>query len=113
MKIYKLNSFSTFLMSLFIIGLVIFLPIFLIEFLWNSTLGKTYDYLLINTWQALILWLIVLTLLNILGIFKFEFAVEKIDKEHLKNKLEEITSKSEETKKDNTNDSKGNNNNNA
>lgn len=93
MKIIKLNSFSTFLIGILIIGAVIFLPILVIELLWNTTIGKTYDYLIINTWQALILWLIVLTLLNILGVFKFEFAIEKIDKERLKNKQKNDTGK--------------------
>ena len=93
MKIYKINSFTTFLFSFLILGLVVFLPIALIELLWNNTLAKTYDQLTINFWQALILWLIVLVLLNILGIFKFEFAVEKadtFDKELLRKKLEKM-----------------------
>ena len=92
MKIYKISSFTTFLFSLVIIGLVVFLPIVLIQNIWNVTIGKTYTDITINFWQALILWLIVLITLNILGIFKFEFAVEtgeNIDKELLKKKLEE------------------------
>lgn len=87
MKIYKLNSFTTFLFSLLILCLVVFFPIMLIEVLWNSTIGKTYPDIMIDFWQALILWLIVLTFLNILGIFRFEFAVEtgkSLDKELLK-----------------------------
>ena len=93
MKIYKLSSFTTFLLSMLIIGLVVFLPIVLIQNIWNVTIGKTYTDITINFWQALILWFIVLTILNILGIFKFEFAVEtgeNIDKELLKKKLEDI-----------------------
>lgn len=94
MKIYKLNSFITFLFSVLILGLVVFFPIMLIEVLWNSTIGKTYSDIAIDFWQAFILWLIVLTFLNILGIFRFEFAVEtgnslnkqKINKESNKEK---------------------------
>ena len=92
MKIYKISSFTTFLFSLVIIGLVVFLPIVLIQNIWNVTIGKTYTDITINFWQALILWLIILITLSILGIFKFEFAVEtgeNIDKELLKKKLEE------------------------
>ncbi|MBI1859193.1 MAG: hypothetical protein HYR97_08805 [Candidatus Melainabacteria bacterium] len=98
MKIYKINSFTTFLISMFLIGLVIFLPIMIIEAIWNSTIGTMHSYLAINTWQALILWLIFLTLLNILGVFRFEFAVEKFDgtnKESVKKKVEEIRGKNE------------------
>lgn len=94
MKLYKLNSFTTFLFSFLILGLVVFFPIMLIEVLWNSTIGKTYSDIMIDFWQALILWLIALTFLNILGIFRFEFAVEtgkgldkqKINKESNKEK---------------------------
>ena len=83
MKIYKFNSLTTFLFASLIIGLVVFLPIAFIEALWNSTLGKTYPNIVIDFWQALILWLIVLVVLNILGIFKFEFVID------LKNKPQE------------------------
>ena len=99
MKIYKLNSLTTFLFILFIIGLVIFVPIVLIELLWNSTVGKTYSDVSINFWQALILWLIVLVTLNILGVFKFEFAIETkdtLDKDLLKKKIQNLQAKTEE-----------------
>ena len=99
MKIYKINSFTTFLFTFLIIGLVIFLPIVLIELLWNSTIGRTYDQININFWQALILWLIVLVSLYILGVFKFEFAIETVDtfdKELLRKKLENLQNKPEE-----------------
>lgn len=100
MKILKLNSFTTFLVSITIIGLVIFLPIVIIESAWNSTIGKVYDFMEINFWQALILWLIVLTILNILGIFRFEFAIEttdSLDKEKIKKKIEGIQSKNQKS----------------
>ena len=50
------------------------------------------------------LWLIVLVLLNISGIFKFEFAIEKadtFDKELLRKKLEQLkkTEEKQETQK--------------
>lgn len=94
MKIYKLNSLTTFLFTVLVVGLVFFLPVALIEVLWNTTVGRTYADITINFWQALILWLMVLVGLSILGIFKFEFAVETrdtFDKEllNLKNKIEE------------------------
>lgn len=95
MKIYKLSSLTTLFLSLVIIGLVVFLPIVLIETLWNSTIGKTYTDIAINFWQALILWLIVLVALNIIGLFKFEFAVEAIDaldKESIKEKINSLKS---------------------
>ena len=76
MKIYKLNSVTTMLFIFLIIGLVVLLPVVFIEALWNSTIGRTYTDITINFWQALILWLVVLVSLNILGLFKFEFAVE-------------------------------------
>ena len=96
MKIYKLNSLTTFFFAFFIIGLVVLLPIVLIETLWNTTVAKTYTDISIDFWQALILWLVVLVALNILGIFKFEFAVEtheSFDKELLKKKLQDVQSK--------------------
>ena len=102
MKIYKLNSITTFLFSLLILGLVVFLPIALIETLWNSTIGKNYADTVINFWQALILWLVVVTVLNILGLFKFEFAVESgenLDKELLKKKLESLSNLEKNTEK--------------
>ena len=98
MKMYKLNSLTTFLISVLIVALVAFLPISLIESLWNSTVGKTYPDIIISFWQALILWLMVLTILNILGIFKLEFAVEtgnSLDKKTLKKKLESLQNKAE------------------
>ena len=99
MKIYKLNSLTTFLFTSTIISFVVFLPIVLIETLWNSTIGKAYTDININFWQALILWLIVLVILNIFGAFKFEFAIEaadSFDKELLKKKLEGLHGKTEE-----------------
>ena len=93
MKIYKLNSLTTLFFTLTIVGLVFFMPIVLIEALWNSTLGKTYANINIDFWQALILWLIFIVVLNILGVFKFEFAVEatdSFDKELVKKKLEDL-----------------------
>lgn len=93
MKLYKLNSLTTLLFSFLIISLVFFLPVVLIEALWNSSVGKTYTDITIDFWQALILWLMVLVILNILGIFKFEFAVQTgdtFDKEKIKKKLESL-----------------------
>ena len=95
---YKLNSLTTFLFAVLIIGFVVFLPIVLIEALWNSTIAKTYTDISIDFWQALILWLIVLVTLNILGIFKFEFAIEtqeSFDKELLKKKIQNLQKKTE------------------
>ncbi len=109
MKIYKLNSLTTFLFAFLIIGIVVFLPIVLIEALWNSTVAKTYADISIDFWQALILWLIVLVVLNVLGLFKFEFAVERheaLDKELLKNKLKDVRSESSESIENNSNEDK-------
>lgn len=102
MKIYKINSLTTTLFIFLLIGFVMLLPIILIETLWNSTIGKAFTGINIDFWQGLILWLIFLVILNILGVFKFEFAVETKDsfeKELLKKKLEGIAnlvSKTEE-----------------
>ena len=93
MKIYKLNSLTTLLFGFLVVGLVFFLPIFLIETLWNNTVGRTYTDVTIDIWQALILWLVALVLLNIAGLFKFEFAVEATDtydKDTLKKKVETL-----------------------
>lgn len=101
MKIYKLNSLTTFLFAFLIIGLVAFLPIVLIEALWNGTIGRTYTDITIDFWQALILWLVVLVLLGILGLFKFEFAIqthESFDKDFLKKKLESLQNPQNKTK---------------
>ena len=99
MKIYKLNSLTTIIFGFLIICLIVFLPIISIEALWNSTIAKTYTDFNINFWQALILWLMVLVSLNIIGIFKFEFAIETddtFDKDILKKKLEGLKKKSED-----------------
>lgn len=99
MKIYKINSLTTILFGFLIICFVVFLPIIFIEALWNATVAKSYADFAINFWQALILWLIVLVSLNIIGIFKFEFAIESVDtfdKDLLKKKIEGLKNKSEE-----------------
>ena len=67
--------------------------------MWNATVAKSYSDFTIGFWQALILWLVVLVSLNIIGIFKFEFAIETtdtFDKELLKKKLESLQNKTEE-----------------
>ena len=95
---YKLNSLTTMLIAVLLIGLIVFFPIMLIEALWNTTIAKTYTDFSIDFWQALILWLIVLVTLNILGLFKFEFAIEKIDSlenNRFKKTLEDIQSNPE------------------
>ena len=99
MKIFKLNSSSTILLGSVIIGFIVFLPIALIETIWNSTIGKVYSDINIDFWQALILWLVVLVLLYIIGVFKFEFAIERIDspdKDSIKKKLEELQNQHKE-----------------
>lgn len=102
MKIYKLGSLTTLLISTLILGLVVFLPIVLIEALWNSTIGKSFNNVNIDFWQASILWLIILVILNILGLFKFEFAIEAgdtLDKEFFKKKLQNLQNKPKENTK--------------
>lgn len=102
MKIIKLNSFSTFLISMLVIGFVILLPIVLIQVAWNETIGNVYDYLTINFWQAFILWLIVLTILNIAGLFKFKiiFDTKDQDEDTIRNSIESLTANTEEKAKD-------------
>lgn len=98
MKIVKINSLTTILFIVLICSLTCILPIALIETLWNNTVAKSFD-VTINLWQALILWLSILVILNILGVFKFEFAVESIDeldKEAMQKKLETLKNKIEE-----------------
>lgn len=98
MKIVKINSLTTILFILLISSLTCILPIALIETLWNTTIAKSFD-ITINLWQALILWLSILVFLNILGVFKFEFAVESLDetdKETVQKKLEALKNKIEE-----------------
>ena len=99
MKIYKINSLTTILFGFFIVCFIVFLPIIFIESLWNATVAKSYIDFTIDFWQALILWLVVLVLLNLIGIFKFEFAVETadtFDKDLLKKKLEGLQNKPED-----------------
>ena len=109
MKIYKINSLTTILFTFLVIGLVVLLPITLIQNLWNSTIGRTYTDISINFWQALILWMIVLVVLNIMGLFKFEFAVEAndaLEKDIIKKNLESLQNtfeKKEEVEKENKN----------
>ena len=104
MKIYKIDSLTTILFTFLIFSLVALLPISLIEAFWNGTIGKSFTDISINFWQALILWLMVLVVLNIIGIFKFEFAVESresFDKELIKQKIQDIkdlSNKIEQTK---------------
>ena len=92
MKLYKINSLTTVLFMFLIFALVVPLPIVLIEALWNGTVGKSFTDITINFWQALILWLMLLVALSILGVFKFEFAVESgesFDKELIKQKIQD------------------------
>ena len=92
MKLYKINSLTTILFMFLIFALVVPLPIVLIEALWNGTVGKSFTDININFWQALILWLMLLVTLSILGVFKFEFAVESgesFDKELIKQKIQD------------------------
>ena len=97
MKIYKINSLTTILFGFLIICFIVFLPIILIEVLWNTTIAKSYSDFTIDFWQALILWLVVLVSLNIIGIFKFEFAVETIDTFDIKKKLESLNKPEEKS----------------
>ena len=99
---YKINSLTTILFGFLIICFIVFLPIILIEALWNTTIAKSYSDFTIDFWQALILWLVVLVSLNIIGIFKFEFAVETADTFDIKKKLESLN-KSEEKSEINQN----------
>ena len=96
---YKLNSLTTILFGFLIICLIVFLPIIFIEAFWNSTIAKSYTDFTIDFWQSLILWSMILLSLNLLGLFKFEFAVETtdtFDKELLKKKLEGLQNKPSE-----------------
>ncbi len=82
------------------IGLIVFIPIFVIQIVWNGTVGETYRHMMIDFWQSLILWLIVLVILNILGFFKFEFAVESNDsaeKDMIKKKIQDIKNKAKDS----------------
>ncbi len=97
MKMYKINSLTTILFIFLISSLVLILPMVLIETLWNSTIAKSFN-IAIDLWQALILWLMVLVTLNIFGLFKFEFAVETVDEDSLKHKIEKLKTKVEELK---------------
>ena len=106
MKVYKVNSFTTFLIAALLIGLVVFMPILLIEALWNSTVAQSYSDYVINFWQALILWLVVIVLLNIIGIFKFEFAIETADTGSVKKKLDSLQGKQSAENSQNLNNKK-------
>lgn len=109
MKIYKLNSLTTFLCASLLLGFIVFLPIAFIEALWNSTLGKTYPNIVIDFWQALILWLIVLVVLNISGLFKFEFIIEahgSENKDTLKKKVQDLKNKPQESHENEKSNSK-------
>lgn len=92
MKTIKINSLTTILFIFLVFGVTFLLPIVLIETLWNTTISRYFNTS-IDLWQALILWLMVLVALNIIGVFKFEFAVETIDEEAIKKKIDSIKSK--------------------
>lgn len=96
MKLIKVNPITSFILSIAIAFFAFLLPIIVIQALWNSTVAVNNHYLEINYWQSLILWFVVLTLIHISGIFKFEIAVESknFDEELLKRKIEEIKKKS-------------------
>lgn len=62
-------------------------------------IGRVYEDLIIDFWQSLLLWLVVLLTLNILGIFKFEFAIEKqndINNDLFKEKIKDIQKQEQE-----------------
>lgn len=120
MKLFQLNFFGILILLLSII-LLVGVPSFLIQVLWNSVCAANMERdLSIEIWQAAFLWGAILSLLYMTGILQFKFDLRTIDAidldsindpelkeetEHLKLKAAKAKQESSKVKKNKTRDS--------
>jgi ABC-type multidrug transport system fused ATPase/permease subunit len=79
MKIFKLDLLGIILL-IFISLLVIVLPSVLVQFIWNSVVSNHLENnLVINLFQAILLWGAIATLFYITGVFKFGFSFQELE----------------------------------
>jgi uncharacterized membrane protein (DUF485 family) len=105
-KIFQVN-FLTLLLVLAFLLLFVLLPSFFIQSLWNSFFEESLSRdLIINLWQASLLWGAVLTVVYMTGIFKFKIDfrslenidLDSIDDPMLRDEIEKLRSLSKKKK---------------
>ena len=79
MKLFQLNFFSAILL-LIVVGLLVVVPSFIIENIWNSAFASNIEQdLSISIWQAALLWGAALTLIYMSGLFSFKVDFKTLD----------------------------------
>ena len=79
MKLFQLNFLSIVLLIL-LVGLLIVVPSFVIENIWNSIFSSSLEQdLSIGIWQAALLWGSILSLIYMTGIFSFKVDFKTLD----------------------------------
>ena len=107
MKIFQFN-FLGILIFLAFLALVILLPSYIVQNIWNSIYSVDIERdMSIEIWQAALLWGAILTAIYMTGIFKFKvdfktldsIDLSKIDDPELKAEIEKLRSQSQEEEK--------------
>lgn len=79
MKLFQLNFFGI-LVFVLVLTLIIGLPSFVIQIIWNSiSISNIERDLSINIFQAALLWGAVLSLLYLTGVFRFSLGFKSIE----------------------------------
>ena len=79
MKLFQLNFFGI-LMLLILATVILVLPSFVIQSIWNSIYGSRLEHdMSISLWQASLLWGAIVTILYMTGIFSFKLNFKTLD----------------------------------
>ena len=79
MKLFQLNFFGIFVL-LVLATVVLVLPSFVIQSIWNSIYGSRLEHeMIIDLWQASLLWGAIVTILYMTGIFSFKLNFKTLD----------------------------------
>lgn len=79
MKVLKVNLF-TILIFLLVLSVVLLVPSLVIQSFWNSAFGSSIETnMMIELWQAALLWGSCLCLIYMSGIFKFKIDLKTLD----------------------------------
>lgn len=107
MKLFQLNLLAIFLL-LASIALLVVLPSFLIQGIWNSFTSQSLEHdFRIELWQASLLWGALITVLHMFGVFSFKInfkTLESIDLDsisdpELRSELEKLKKEKEQQDK--------------
>lgn len=108
MKMFQINFSNIFFIAL-VLGLVIFLPSFIIQVLWNSIWTDSLERdITITLWQAGLLWGAVVTTLYMSGLFRFKIDLktlesidlDTIDDPELKEEIEKLKLKAKKAQEE-------------